>query len=188
MSSGANKWYALKVDSRKSKAVAFGLRERGFNEYLPLCRVRRRWSDRVKELDEPLFPGYMFCRFDPLDRRVPVLTTPGVMSIVGAGRMPVPVPDEEIEAVKTTVESGLAIQPHPFVGVGSKVCLREGPLAGLEGIVVGGDEANQLVVSVTLLQRSIAVTIQANWIRCNPQTGAYPRHSEVWQRDRLQAA
>jgi transcription antitermination factor NusG len=174
MDSSSN-WYALRIDSKLCKAAAAGLRGKGFESYLPLYRIRRRWSDRVKEIEAPLFPGYVFCRFNPLDRRVPVLTTPGVMNIVGAGRAPIPIPDEEVDAVRTMVDSGLAVQPWPFLGVGSKVYIDRGPLTGLEGIITG-DKADNLVVSVTLLQRSVAVTIQREWVR------------RIEQGDNLQAA
>lgn len=178
MNSSSN-WYALRIDSKLCKAAAAGLRGKGFDAYLPLYRIRRRWSDRVKEIDAPLFPGYVFCRFNPFDRRVPVLTTPGVMSIVGAGRTPIPIPDEEVDAVRAMVDSGLAVQPWPFLGVGCKVYIDRGPLAGLEGIITGGDKPDHLVVSVSLLQRSVAVTIQRDWVRRMKHTESCPTWSEA---------
>jgi transcription antitermination factor NusG len=137
---------------------------KGYEAYLPLYRSGRRWSDRVKQLDLPLFPGYLFCRFDVLDR-LPILTTPGVISVVGAGKTPIPVDDEEIEAVRAILRSGLAARPCPFLQVGSKVYIERGPLTGLEGIIANTDKVYRLIVSVNLLQRSVAVEIDREWAR-----------------------
>ena len=125
----------------------------------------RQWSDRVKKVELPLFPGYLFCRFDPSDRLVPILTTPGVIGIVSAGRTPLSVAETEIEDVRTVLRSGLAAQPWPFLGVGSRVYMEAGPLAGLEGMVTNADKIYRLVVSVSLLQRSVAVEIDREWAR-----------------------
>jgi len=141
------------------------LRGKGYEEFLPLYRSRRRWSDRVKQLDLPLFPGYLFCRFDPHDRLLPILTTPGMIGIVGAGRTPIPVPDEEIEAVRRILRSGLAAQPWPFLGAGCAVYIERGPLAGLQGVITKADKVDRLIVSVNLLQRSVAVEIDRDWAR-----------------------
>lgn len=130
-----------------------------------MYRSRRRWSDRFKQLDLPLFPGYLFCRFDYPDRVGPVLTTPGVIGIVSAGKTPIPVAEEEIEAVKRIVHSGLAAQPWPFLRVGSNVYIERGSLTGLEGFVISANKVHRLVVSVTLLQRSVAVEIDRDWVR-----------------------
>jgi transcription antitermination factor NusG len=141
------------------------LRGKGYEELLPLYRTSRRWSDRVKQIDLPLFPGYLFCRFDPANRTLPILTTPGVIGIVGAGKTPVAVADHEIDAVRRMIGSGLAAQPWPYLGVGSLVYMEAGPLAGLEGTVTNIDKVCRLVVSVPLLQRSVAVEIDREWAR-----------------------
>jgi transcription antitermination factor NusG len=158
-------WYALQVQSRLASVASSILRGKGYEEFLPLYSSRRRWSDRVKTIDVPLFPGYLFCRFDPHDRMVPVLTTPGVLGVVGAGKTPLPVADHEIECVRTVIKSGLAAQPWPFLGVGSRIYMEAGPLAGLEGMICNTDKVDRLVVSVTLLQRSVAVEIDRDWAR-----------------------
>ena len=165
MNSTTTQWYALQVQSRLASVASTVLRGKGYEEFLPVYCPRRRWSDRVKKIDLPLFPGYLFCKFDPQDRLVPVLTTPGVIGIVGAGRKPIPVPEEEIEAVRRVLLSGLAAQPWPFLGVGSRIYIESGPLAGIEGIVTNVDKVYRLVVSVTLLQRSVAVEIDRYWAR-----------------------
>jgi transcription termination/antitermination protein NusG len=88
-------WYAIRVKSNREHVVSMGLRARGYEEFLPVYRSRRFWSDRRKDIDLPLFPGYVFCRFD-VGRRQTVVTTPGVVSIVGVGRVPMPVSEEEV--------------------------------------------------------------------------------------------
>ena len=125
------------------------------------------------------------------DRLLPILTTPGVIGIVGAGKTPVPIDDEEIEAVRAILRSGLAVQPWPLLRVGSKVYIEGGPLAGLEGIVTNTDKVYRLVVSVSLLQRSVAVEIDREWARpiadgmgpprCDP-VRTYPSLGTCWLR------
>jgi transcription antitermination factor NusG len=165
MNSRTIQWYALQVQTRLGSIASAALRGKGYEEFLPLYRSSRRWSDRVKQIDMPLFPGYMFCRFNPHDRLVPVLTTPGVIGILGAGKVPIPVDEEEIEAIRTIISSGLAARPWPYLAVGSKIYIEDGPLSGLEGIVANADKVDRLVVSVSLLQRSVAVQIDSNWAR-----------------------
>jgi transcription antitermination factor NusG len=160
-------WYAVQIQSKLGSLASATLCGKGYEAYLPLYRCGRRWSDRVKQLDLPLFPGYLFCRFDVLDR-LPILTTPGVISVVGAGKTPVPVDDEEIEAIRNILRSGLVAQPWPFLRVGSKVYIEGGPLAGLEGIITNTDKVYRLIVSVSLLQRSVAVEIDREWARPIP--------------------
>src|SRR5664279_6353582 len=87
-------WYALRIQSKLAIVASTTLRGKGYEEFLPLYRSRRKWSDRTKDLDLPLFPGYLFCRFDG-NHRLPVLTTPGVIGIVGAGKTPIPVDHDE---------------------------------------------------------------------------------------------
>ena len=158
-------WYAIRVRSRFERVASATLAGKGYEEFLPLYRARRRWSDRSKELDLPLFPGYLFCRFDVQERLLPILTTPGVISITGAGRIPVPIPDPEILAIQIMIGSGLCVQPWPLLSVGSKVLIERGPLAGIEGVLLNADKRYRLVVSVSLLQRSVAVEIDRDWIR-----------------------
>ncbi len=157
-------WYAVRTKSRCERMVSLALSGKGYQEYLPLYRARRTWSDRLKEIDVPLFPGYVFCRFD-VQFRLPILTTPGVVSVVGIGRIPVPVLDEEIEAVRTVVHSGLHLAPWPQLAVGSRVLIEKGPLKGLEGVALDVKKKYHLFVSVPLLQRSVSVEIDREWVR-----------------------
>jgi len=161
----ATHWYAVRVQSRFANVASASLRGKGYEEFLPLYRSQRKWSDRVKQVEVPLFPGYLFCRFDPEGSTLPILSTPGVISIVGVGRYPFPIADHEIEAIRTVVRSGLVAQPWAYLGVGSRVYVDGGPLAGLEGIVTNADKVCRLVVSVELLQRSVAVEIDREWAR-----------------------
>lgn len=177
-------WYAIRVQSKFEKVASISLRGKGYEEFLPLSRSRRRWSDREKELDLALFPGYLFCRFDVRERLLPILTTPGVISIVGAGKMPIPISDGEIGALQAVNRSSLPAQPWPFLTVGSRVRIEKGPLAGLEGIAIHVDKKCRLIVSVQLLQRSVAVEIERDsaypipdGTYCNPSSPADPSQS-----------
>jgi transcription antitermination factor NusG len=158
-------WFAIKVNTRYEFRTSAEMTLRGFEPFLPLRRVKRRWSDRVKVIEEPLFPGYIFGRFD-LSEKVQILRCAGVSHIVGLGRTPVPVGDEEIGAIKALVESKVMLHPYPYVEAGQKVRIEFGPLAGVEGTVVRADNGkSRLVVSVTLLHRSVAAEIDRDWIK-----------------------
>jgi len=157
-------WFALKVRTCREKLVAASLRQKGFTEFLPLFRARRRWVDRFKEVECALFPGYLFCRVDPLNR-LPVLITPGVISIVGLGKIPIPVDESEVAAIQAIVRSGLELGPWPFLEAGQRVRVEEGPLRGVEGVLIEVDKRGRLVASVTLLQRAVAVVIDRHWVR-----------------------
>jgi transcription antitermination factor NusG len=160
----AVRWYALQVRSRHEAIAAAILENKGYDKFLPLCRSRRLWSDRIVHLDLPLFPGYVFCRFDPGDRSVPILTTPGVVRIVGIGGHAVPVDDAEIAAIQSIIKSGLAAEPWPYLQLGNIVRIQHGALSGLEGLLVEKKKRHRLVVSITILQRSVAVEIDSAWV------------------------
>ncbi|MGA2434440.1 MAG: UpxY family transcription antiterminator [Bryobacteraceae bacterium] len=158
------RWFALHVKPRYEKVASTMLRNKGYEEFLPLYRASRRWSDRMAEVDLPLFPGYIFCRFDPSDRRIPIVSTPGVLNIVGIGRTPVPLDEGEIGAIQAVIRSGCPAEPWPFLNIGDKVRIAYGSLSGVEGILVERKKQHRLVISVTLLQRSVSVEIDRNWI------------------------
>jgi transcription antitermination factor NusG len=162
--SASHPWFALRVKSRSEKIVSTIARNKGFEEFLPLYQSRRRWSDRFKSVEVPLFPGYVFCRLNP-EFRLPLLTIPGVLSFVGIGKVPVPIDDAEIAAIQTATGSGLLAEPYPFLEVGQRVRLAEGPLAGLEGLLVEVRKQQRLVVSVSMLKRSVAVVIDRHAVR-----------------------
>jgi transcription antitermination factor NusG len=156
-------WYALQVRPRYEKIIASTLLFKGYEGFLPLYCQRSRWSDRVKEVHLPLFSGYLFCRFD-LNKRLPILVTPGVMRIVGIGKTPYPVDEGEIAALKAIILSGLQAQPWTYLSIGQKVRIELGALAGVEGILTAIKGSSNLVVSVSLLQRSVAVEINKDWV------------------------
>ncbi len=155
-------WFALEIRARHEKFVADALFGKGFEVFLPVCLCKRRWSDRIKEIELPLLPGYLFCRFDP-QNRLPILVTPGVRQVVGTGKTPVPVDESEIAAVQSIVVSRLQARPWPFLQVGQRVRIEQGPLSGVEGILLDSRKRDRLVVSVTLLRRSVAVEIDGDW-------------------------
>ncbi len=157
------RWYALHVHSRKEGFVAAQLEHSGIESFLPKYKSLRKWSDRMKEVELPLFPSYLFCRFDFQERR-PVVMTPGVLQIVGNGRSAIPVPEEEVSAIRTAVTSGVPHQPWPYMEVGQKVRVSYGPLAGLEGMLVNFKGNHRVVVSVSLLQRSVAMEVDLAWL------------------------
>ena len=158
------KWFALQVSSKREALISASLRMKGYEEFLPQYSDKRRSASGVREVSLPLFPGYVFCRLDLNQRILPVLTTPGVIGMVGIGKTPIAVDDTEIEAIKTAVEFG-QIEPYPRLAVGQTVEMTNGPLAGCEGIVVKVRNSWRLVISVTLLQRSISVEIDRDWAR-----------------------
>lgn len=156
-------WFALRVRPNYEKPVAAALRGKGFQEFLPLVQSRRQWSDRVKTMDLPLFPGYLFCRLN-LEQRLPLLTTPGFLYLVGVGKNPEPVEESEIEAIQSVLRSGLPVLPWPSLMVGQKVRLKHGPLRGLEGVLTKIANQHRMYVAVTLLKRSISVEVAPEWI------------------------
>jgi transcription antitermination factor NusG len=156
-------WFALQVRSRREALVATHLEGQGYECFLPLYKSQRRWSDRVKEVDQPLFPGYLFCRFE-LHNRGPLLMTPGVQQIVGTGRTPIAVADSEMESIRQVLASGLPSQPWLYLQIGQRVRVNHGGLNNLEGILVNFKGSHRVVLSVSLLQRSVAMEIDLSWV------------------------
>jgi len=156
-------WFALHVRTRREHIVCTHLQARRYEYFLPLYKCKRTWSDRVKELVMPLFPGYVFCRLDPQDR-LPVMIIPGVFEIVGNSTRPLVVDEAEIAAIQSVVKSGLPYEPWPFLQVGTRVRVEHGALQGIQGILTGHKSRYRVVVSVTLLQRSVALEVNREWI------------------------
>ncbi|WP_321474138.1 UpxY family transcription antiterminator [uncultured Paludibaculum sp.] len=151
-------WYALTVRPQHERSVEMALAAKGLTTYLPLFTTLRKWSDRFKKLVVPLFPGYVFCRFDG-SSRVQVLRTPGVITIVSTGLTPTPIPDAQVDAVRRMLASGVLVEPWGYLKEGERVRIQEGPMAGIEGILLEVRDAWRLVVSIELFQRSVAVQI-----------------------------
>jgi len=156
-------WFALQVKSRHERIAAQALRNKGYEEFLPIYQSRRRWSDRLKMLSLPLFPGYVFCRFAPW-QRIRVLDTPGVYGIVCAGKIPAPIDESEVKALQAVIRCRAEAEPWPFLNVGARVTIADGPLRGLSGILVQTKQQQRVVLSVSLLQRSVAVEVDRSRI------------------------
>lgn len=157
------RWYAIGVASRKEKTVASALSEKGYDCFLPLCNRRRIWSDRIKVISVPLFDGYVFSRFDA-HHRLPILVTPGVRAIVGTGKVPVSIPEREIDAIRLAVEHGFSVEPCDRLEQGDLVRVKKGALTGVEAIFVRYRGTDRLVLSVSLIQRSVAVEIDRVYV------------------------
>ena len=160
---GLPQWFALAVKPRFDKAVARTLETKGFETFLPLYRKRHDYGARCKEFELPLFPGYVFCRFNVL-MRLPIVTTPGVTHILGAGNRPLPLSETEIASLQIAVKAQLPLQPFPFLQVGQRVRVEAGVLAGVVGIIVSVKRSVSLVLSVTLLQRSVLLEINRDQV------------------------
>lgn len=159
----ASPWFAVRVRSKFERTVSTVLEYKGVEQFLPTYRSRRIWNDRIKTLDLPLFPGYVFCRI-PLAERNRVVTVDGVVGFVGAGRQPIPISEAEIEAVRAVVQSKAPSEPWPFLKIGETVRISRGALAGIEGILIRVKSSWRLIVSVTLLERSVAVEIDSAYV------------------------
>jgi len=157
-------WYAAHVRSRHEKQVARQLEERRVNCFLPVYRSVRRWKDRRKELDLVLFPGYVFVNLDLKDR-LRVLQVPSVVRFVSFHGQPAALPDGEIEALSNGLAKGIRAEPHPYLKVGSRVRVKYGPLAGMEGILVRRKEKFRIVLSIDLIQRSVAVEVDESEVQ-----------------------
>jgi len=149
-------WFAVYVKYRHEKVIAFSLQSKGYEAFLPTYGKAHLDG---KKSDVPLFPGYVFCRLDT-SNTLPVLITPGVFSIIGNGRGPAPISEADIESVRAMTRSGLTPCPWPYVSSGQELRLTSGPLRGIQGVVVDASDEKWLVVSVHILQRSVAVKVE----------------------------
>jgi transcription antitermination factor NusG len=151
-------WFALQTKPKNEKKTERLLREKGYECFTPVYRLKRKWSDRTVEIDFPLFPGYVFCRFSPtiLGKAI---STQGVIRIVGFGGRPAEVAVEEINALQLLTQSDLLREPWRHLPIGTPVLVETGPLVGIQGIICQGENSRRLIISVTLLQRSVAVQL-----------------------------
>lgn len=152
-------WYAVKARPRHERVVARGLEERGVRCFLPLWRRLRRWSDRLKVVETPLFPTYLFVEIAPR-QRLDVVRVRGAIDLVG-GREPVAVDPEEIDALLRLAAGGAVLEPHVFLREGQRARVSSGPFRGVEGFLVERRPRSKLVVSVTLFSQSVALTLDA---------------------------
>lgn len=157
-------WYALQVRTTIELRTKALLEHKGYTVFVPVFLEWRRYSDRIKKVEAPLFPGYAFCRFNVL-ARVPVLRTPGVVSIAGIAGVPCAVEEREIDAIRTAIGAGARLQPWPYLRTGDRVRVEFGPMAGVEGILARARGGDRLVLSVNLLNRSVAAEVDRMHVR-----------------------
>lgn len=167
-----HRWYALQVRPRLERLTTGLLIDRGYESYLPLLKSRRRGSDVTRTLELPLFPGYTFCRFS-LERRLPILLVPEVVSLVGIGDTPTAIPDGEMVSIRTVIASGRRYGPSPDAGPEQSVRFGRGGLAGVEGKVVRVESELRLVVALPVIRRSLFVEIDRDCIDILPQQPSY---------------
>jgi len=157
------RWYVAYTRSRHEKSVAQQLRHKEIDSFLPLYRTIRRWKNGEHCVELPLFPGYAFVRIPLLNRRN-VLEIPGVVRLVGPDGTPTPLEDAEVESLRRAISSGINAAPHPYLTVGRRVRVTSGPLAGREGILVRRKGTVRVVLSIDLIQRSVAADVGAHLI------------------------
>lgn len=156
-------WYALYTRHQHEKTVHQELVGKGFESFLPLYTAVHQWKDRVKRVALPLIPCYVFIR-EPLTQWLPVLSTPGVHSVVSFGGRPASIPNTEIEAIQRVVESRVKVESHPYLQCGDRVRVTSGALRGLEGILIRKKNWYKLLLSIEMLQRSVAVEIEVTMV------------------------
>jgi transcription antitermination factor NusG len=157
---GGAHWFALQTHSRHEKIVRTELTKRDIEQFLPTVKRLSQWKDRKKEIEFPLFPGYCFARFS-LESRLAVLQSPGVVHIVGS-RGPEPIPDSEIESLRIVMNTGARYETYPGLREGSLVEVKQGPLQGVKGVLVRHARPYRLVLSIKLIQRVVAVEVDAS--------------------------
>jgi len=154
------RWYAAYTRANHERRVGAQLVERGVENFLPQYESVRKWKDRRVRLQLPLFPGYIFVHL-ALQNRLKVLQVPGVACLVSSAGRPVAVPDEEFARIRGFLNDGLSARPHPYLKVGKRVRVRSGPLAGTQGILLRRKGNFRLVISIDLIQRAVAVDVDA---------------------------
>jgi transcription antitermination factor NusG len=179
-------WYAIRVRSKHEKKISWVLRLRDFDSFSPLYSARHRWTDRLKVVQLPLFPCYVFCQFGASQEAL-VLQTPGVIDVVRFGCTPAPIDDNEIKALQRLIGSGCKAEPWASVVIGQPAIIIGGPLAGLSGVVMERKRKPSLVLSVTLLGRSVLVEIDRACIaQYDTSCGCAYRSSDISEISALQ--
>jgi transcription antitermination factor NusG len=162
-------WFAVRTKSNRETVVTNALRGKGYEVLFPryATNVVRKPLNGQAETLKPLFPGYVFAKFDVLTR-LPILTVPGVMNVVSNGKQPIPLDDSEVDSLKVLLNSKLPIGPHAYLKIGDPVKISTGPLTGASGFIVQSNR-QRLVVSITLLQRSVSVEVAGEWLEKLPE-------------------
>jgi len=159
MEQSSSCWYAAYTRSRHEKQVSRQLCDRQIDSFLPVYQSVRRWKDRRKEIEFPLFPGYVFVRIRETER-LRVLQVSGVVQLVTFNGRPAPLDDNEIESLRNGIANGICPEPHPYLKVGRRVRVKYGPLAGVEGFLVRRKDKFRVVISIDLIMRSVAAEVQ----------------------------
>lgn len=168
-------WFAAYTTSRHEKRVARHLGQRQIEHFLPVYREQHRWKDGSRVLvDLPLFPGYVFVRICPHDK-VGVLEVPGVVSLIGTGSKPIPLPDFEVDALRGL--DPMRAEPHPLLATGQRVRIKVGALTGLEGIVLREKSGFRVVLTLDLLMQSIAIEVNGDDVE--PVDTSFPLKLEI---------
>lgn len=154
-------WYAVYTKSRHEKVAAEELWQKSIECFLPLQERLSKWKDRRKAVQFPLFPGYLFVRVAITERRLDILKVPSVVRIIGFRGRPEPIPEEQIQGVKTLVFNQMELDPYPYISEGDRVRIVRGPLRGLEGILLEKKNRFTFVLSIDLIQQSVACEIDA---------------------------
>ena len=160
-------WYAVRVRTGREKKIADALTRKGPKEcecLVPTYREKRKWSDRTKVLELPIFPGYVFFYFD-IDVRLPVMQTPGVIEIVGIGKIPQALDSREMEHIRSVTRVGHPARPSPFLKTGQRVRITAGPLTGVEGILTKRRGELLVVLSVSMLEKALSVVVESDSVR-----------------------
>jgi transcription elongation factor/antiterminator RfaH len=153
-------WFAVWTKSRQEKAAASILETLGVQHFLPLKSEFRQWSDRKQAVSVPLFSGYLFVRMNPSkDSRLQVLKTPGVAGFVGNSTGPLPIPDQQIESIRTVLSNRIEFATLPLIEEGDPVRVVRGVLAGVEGTYVRANSASRLIISIQMIHQSLAVSV-----------------------------
>jgi len=164
----ASPWWAVYTRHQHEKVIADMLTTKGFEVFLPLYESTRRWKDRKMVLSLPLFPCYLFVR-GGLDRRLQVVTTPGIHMILYRGEQVAIIPDGEMDAIQRAMNGPCNIEPHPFLKCGTRVRVIRGALEGVEGILIRKKNLFRLILSVDMLEQSVAVEVHASDVEpCAP--------------------
>jgi transcription antitermination factor NusG len=166
-------WWALYTRHQHEKSVADQLIAKGCDVFLPLYQSVRSWKDRKKVISLPLFPCYVLVRPE-IDRRLQIVSTPGVHMILSQGGRDCAVPESDIEAIRKSVQGRFRVEPHPFLKHGERVRVMRGSLEGLEGIIVRNKNIDRLVISVDMLAQSVAVELSASDVELAPAAFSMP--------------
>jgi transcription antitermination factor NusG len=177
-------WFAVKTHPKHESLAERGLRNQDFETYVPMHRVRRQWSDRTKMIEAPLFPGYVFCRFEAQDK-LRVLTSPAVRGVVSFGRDPLPVENSEIDSIRTLISTGKPIDICPYLRAGEYVCIQSGPFASVRGFILRVQDNWRVVVAIEALGCSVSVEVDAAHVLPERKSPHPPK--EKFSHGRLQA-